>query len=132
MRRFAAAVAMTILVPALGGCGLLLAQVATEFSFTVETPSVQIAPGAFAAVHVKVSRVLPIDVSPLPVTVSLYQAPGGVSAPPLALPPGIDEDDLIVAVKAGTPPGGPYAVRVRASNGQKTHEDEFRLTITAP
>jgi hypothetical protein len=132
VRKLAALVVVVLLVPALGGCGLLLAQVATDFSFTVETPSIQVAPGAWAPVHVKVKRALPVDVVPLPVTVSLHDPPAGVSAAPLTLPSGIDEDDLILTVQAGTPAGGPFAVKVRATNGTKTHEATVRLTVGSP
>lgn len=124
--------AVTLAGSLLTGCGLLVSQLATEFSLDVVPDEVSIASGSTEAVRISIGRTLPVDVVPAPILVTLHNPPEGVSAPELTIPSGVNEDDLMVQVASGTEAQGPLEVTVRATNGIKTREDSFQLTITAP
>ena len=115
----------------LGGCQLLLAELATDFSLTVVTEQLEVAPGDSGNVTVRIDQTIPVDVVPIPILVTLHQPPDGVTAEDLTIPSGISEDDLIVQV-ASTAVEGVYEVTIRATNGVKTREASFELTIASP
>lgn len=115
----------------LGGCGLLLTTVATDSSLSVEPAELSVALQSQKQVTVKVKRILPIDVAPFPLTVTLYNPPEGVSLAEDAvqIPSGIDERALTIAVAGSAAVGGPYTVTVEATSGLKTKQATFELTI---
>lgn len=115
----------------LGGCSLLLSELATDFSLAVETEQVTVAQGASGQVALRIDQTIPVDVVPANITVTLHQPPDGVTADDLVIPNGISEDNLIVHV-AATATVGVYDVTIRATNGLKTREGTFELTIVAP
>jgi hypothetical protein len=77
-----------------------------------------------------VSQTSPINVLPTPIELSLHNPPTGVTADALSIPSGIDKDDLILQVSTDAVVGGPTEVTMRASNGLKTKEVTFNLTIS--
>jgi hypothetical protein len=119
-------VCMLLFTLLLSGCADLL----TGFNIKVETPEVTIAKGGTGKVTLSVSQTSPINVLPTPTEIELHNAPTGVSAQSLSIPSGIDKDDLIVEVSNEAAEGGPTDVTIRASNGLKTKEVTFKLTIT--
>jgi hypothetical protein len=118
------------LVLVLSSCEALLLGAATDFNIKVETPEVTVVKGGTGKVSVSVSQTSPINVLPTPIELSLHNPPAGVTADALSIPSGIDKDDLILQVSADAVAGGPTEVTLRASNGLKTKEVTFKLTIT--
>jgi hypothetical protein len=113
----------------LSGCGALLGG-ATDFTVKVETPEVSIAKGSTGKVSVSVSQPSLLNVVPTPIELSLHNPPTGVTADALSIPSGITKDDLILQVSAAATVGGPTDITIRASNGLKTKEVTFKLTVT--
>lgn len=122
---------MIVLVGLLSGCSLLFSQLATDFSLTVVTEQITIAQGESGSVVVRIGQTIPVDVVPVPILVSLHQPPDGVTADELEIPSGISEDDLIVEIDPSAAVDV-YEVTIRATNGLKTREGTFELTIVAP
>lgn len=116
---------------ALSGCGTLLLGASTQFDLALEPTAARAAPGGEARVGVTISKLVPVDVVPLPVTVTLEDAPAGVRADDLVFGPGENRKTLVVRVDASVALGGPYTLRVVASNGVVTKERPFELTVTA-
>lgn len=116
----------------LSGCGLLVSAVATDFNLSIEPAEIAIAQGEEAQVTLIVSRILPIDVTPFPLTATLYNPPQGVTLAEgqVELPSGIDERVLTIAVDDTAEVGGPYTVTVEATSGVKTKQATFELTVT--
>lgn len=113
------------------GCQLLLADVAANFDLKLEPAALSVARGGSGTLKVTISRTVPIDVVPVPITLELYNPPAGVSAEALEFPSGISEDDLRVEVDESAVLGGPVTLKVRATNGLNTKEATFKLTITS-
>lgn len=131
VKRAAALAAAGVLVAVLGGCGLIATQLATDFSLGVEPEEVTIAPGGSAEVRVSIDRIVPIDVVPVPILVTLHDAPEDVSAEDLELPSGIDADELEIVVDGDAEPRV-VELTVRATNGLKTKDSTVLLTIANP
>jgi hypothetical protein len=121
-------VCLPMLIVLFSGCGALLGGV-TDFTVKVETLEVSIAKGSTGKVSVSVSQDSPLNVLPTPIELSLHNPPPGVTADSLSVPNGIKKDDLIINVSAAAAVGGPSDVTIRASNGLKTKEVTFKLTI---
>jgi hypothetical protein len=130
MKKMFVAVYLSVLIVVLSGCEALLLGAATDFNIKVETPEVSIARGSTGKVSLSVSQTSPVNVLPTPIELSLHNPPTGVTADSLSIPSGIDKDDLIIQVSADAQEGGPSEVTIRASNGLKTKEVTFNLTIT--
>jgi hypothetical protein len=121
---------LPLFIVLLSGCEALLLGAASDFNIKVETPEVSIAKGSTGKITLSVSQASPINVLPTPIDIELHNQPKGVSAQPLSIPNGIDKDDLIIEVSSEAAEGGPTDVIIRASNGLKTKEITFKLTIT--
>ena len=119
------------LVALASGCEMLAANAVTNFDLKLEPTALAVARGGSGTVKITISRTVPIDVVPVPITVELYNPPAGVSAAPLELPSGITEDELRLEVSETAALGGPVTLKVRASNGVKTKEATVQLTVTA-
>lgn len=119
------------LVALASGCEMLAADAITNFDLKLEPTALAVARGGSGTVKVTISRAVPIEVVPVPITVELYNPPPGVSATPLEIPSGISEDELRLEVGEAAALGGPVALKVRASNGAKTKEATLQLTVTA-
>jgi hypothetical protein len=128
MKKLWIVVCLPMLLVLFSGCGALLGGV-TDFTVKVETPSVSIAKGGTGNVSVSVSQPSLLNVLPTPIELSLHNPPTGVTADSLSIPSGIPKDDLKIKVSADAVVGGPTDVTIRASNGLKTKEVTFKLTI---
>jgi hypothetical protein len=128
MKKLFIVVCLPVLFALLSGCGILGG--VTDFTVKVETPSLSIAKGSTGKVSVSVSQGSALNVLPSPIELSLHNPPLGVTADTLSIPSGIDKDDLIVKVSAEAVVGGPTDVTIRASNGLKTKEVTFKLTVS--
>ncbi len=119
-------------VASLTACGALVANAATDFTISLEPSEVTASPGEQFTVTVSVSRLVPLDVLPTPIVVSLYDGPDYLGAETLEIPSGISEDDMTFEVSEDAQIGETEKnVKVRASNGIKTKEAVFTLTIVA-
>lgn len=123
---------LIVTVALLGGCQFLLADLATDFSLTVETEQLTVAQEDSGLVTVRIDQTIPVDVVPAPILISLHQPPDGVTAEDLTIPSGITEDDLIIEVASTATVDVYEEVTIRATNGIKTREATFELTIVAP
>ena len=132
LKRVAWFAAAGVLVSVLSGCSLIATQLATDFSLNVETEHLTLAPGESGDVSVRIGRTVPIDVVPVPIVVSLHDSPSDVSADDLEMPSGIDQDEMTIEIAADADPRGPMELTLRATNGIKTREATFQLTITNP
>lgn len=116
----------------LTACEALVANAAMDFSITLEPSEVEAYPGQVFTVQVTVSRPVPIDVLPTPVVVALHDGPDFLSAEDLEIPSGISEDEMTFVVSKDAQIGETEKnVKVRATNGFKTKEVTFALTIVA-
>lgn len=123
---------VTVAVGLLTACEALLANAATDFSIALEKTEVEAYPGQVFDVTVKVSRPIPVDVLPTPVIVTLHDGPDYLSAEDLEIPAGIESDDMTFTVSGDAMIGETEKnVKVRATNGIKTKEVTFSLTIVA-
>lgn len=115
---------------ALSGCGALVATAAMDFDISLEPSEVTATPGSEVEITVKVSYLVPLEVFPLPLIVTLHDAPDYVSAEELEIPPGITEDELTLSIDPDAFIGETEKnLTVRATNGMKTKEASFRLTV---
>jgi hypothetical protein len=128
MKKLFIIVCLPVLFALLSGCGILGG--VTDFTIKVETPEVSITKGGTGKVSVSVSQDSALNVLPTPIELSLHNPPTGVTAESLSVPNGIKKDDLIIKVSADAVVAGPTEVTIRASNGLKTKEVTFKLTIT--
>lgn len=125
-----AALAVACALP-LAGCGALLANAGMDFSIAIEPAEITAAKGSKFEVTVTVSRPASLEVIPLPVVVTLHDGPDFLTAVDLEIPPGIDEDTMTFEVSGDAQIGETEKnlVRVRATNGVKTKEATFTVTV---
>lgn len=116
----------------LTACEALVANAAMDFSIALEPSEVEAYPGQEFTVQVTVSRTVPIDLLPTPVVLTLHDGPEYLSAEDLEIPSGISEDEMTFVVSQDAMIGETEKnVKVRATNGFKTKEVTFSLTVVA-
>lgn len=116
----------------LTACEALVANAAMDFSITLEPSEVEAYPGQVFTVQVTVSRPVPVDVLPTSILVTLHDGPDYLSAEDLEIPSGISADEMTFVVSEDAQIGETEKnIKVRASNGIKTKEATFSLTIVA-
>lgn len=131
MRRSWRWLPLVIAAGLLSGCGLLAAQLATQFSLSVEPEELTAARDGSEEVVVGVSRPLGIDLTPIPVILTLHRAPDGVSlgdVDEVQIPSGIDEETISLHVSADAELGE-HEVVFRGTNTVRTEEATLTLTI---
>ena len=117
-------------VGSLTACEALVANAATDFTIALEPSEVTASPGEEFIVTVSVSRPVPIEVLPTLIVVTLHDGPDYLTADELEIPTGISEDDMTFVVSQDAMIGeAEKNVKVRATNGFKTKEAVFTLTI---
>ncbi len=127
-RRSSLVALVMLAVAVLAGCGSLL----MDFNITLEPTEISVAAGGEGEITVTISHLIPLGVVPMSVTVEIHDPPDYITSEPLTIPSGISSDELTFTVDASAPIGGPLTIEVRASNGMKTKETSFELTITTP
>lgn len=123
-------VSSLLVVMLLSGCELLLLDAAMDFNLKLEPEQTTITHGSSQSVKVKVSRILPVNVAPIPISVTLYNAPGGITleGEQVDIPSGLDERDLTIHV-ADTTKLGNYELTIEGTTGSKTKQTKLKLTI---
>lgn len=117
-------------VASLTACEALVANAAMDFTITLEPSEVTASPGEEFTVTVSVSRPVPLDVLPTPIVITLHDGPNYLSAEELEIPSGISEDEMTFVLSQDAMIGETEKnVKVRATNGFKTKEATFTLTI---
>ncbi len=114
----------------LTACEALVANAAMDFTITLEPAEVTASPGEEFTVTVVVSRPVPVEVLPTPIVVTLHDGPDYLNAEDLEIPSGITEDDMTFVVSQEAAIGETEKnVKVRATNGFKTKEATFSLSV---
>lgn len=121
--------AVAVVVGVLSGCEALVANAAMDFTIALEPSEVTAEQGSEFEITVVVSRPA-IEVFPTPILVTLHDAPDYVTAEDLEIPSGITEDGLTLVIDSDALIGETEKnLTVRATNGFKTKEASFRLTV---
>lgn len=127
MRTVAVCLVAALVPLTLTSCATLV----MDFNVTLTPTALSVAAGQEGEVTVTISHLIPIDVVPMPITVTIHDPPDFITSQVLDMPAGITSDELTFTVAPGAPLGGPVIVEVRASNGMKTKELTFELTVIA-
>jgi uncharacterized membrane protein len=114
----------------LTGCELLLADAAMDFNLSLEPAQVTMAKGETKEIKIKVSRILPVNIAPTPITVTLYNPPTGVSLKDgqVEIPNGIDERALVLQVDSSAK-AGEVEITIEGTSGLKTKQTKLKLTV---
>lgn len=128
LRRASFVVLVLVVAGLLAGCPSLL----MDFRVTLDPTEISVPQGGEGEISVTIGHLIPVDTVPMSITVEIHDPPDYLTSQPLTIPAGITTDELTFMVDAAAPLGGPVTVEVRASNGLKTKETTFQLTITSP
>jgi uncharacterized membrane protein len=114
----------------LTGCEMLLLDAAMDFNLSLEPAQTSIARGNSQDITIKVSRILPVNVTPTPIMVTLYKAPEGITleGEQVDIPSGIDERVLTIQVSSSAALGE-YELTLEGSSGLKTKQAKLKLTV---
>jgi uncharacterized membrane protein len=114
----------------LTGCELLFMQAAMDFNLSLEPSQTTISPGSSRDITIKVSRILPLNVAPMPITVTLYNSPDGMSLKDgqVEIPNGIDERILTIEVSEDANLGN-HQLIIEGSTGLKTKQASLKLIV---
>lgn len=120
----------TVAALSLTSCASLL----MDFRVSLDPQELSLPPGGEGEVTITVSQLVPVDTVPMSISVALHDAPDYVISDPelLIFPSGITSDELTIRVAEDAPTGTTESIEVRASNGIKTKELTFELTIAGP
>jgi hypothetical protein len=129
MKRLVNVIALAILGGLLSSCGLLATRVASEFNLAVTPDSLSIVRGAEGTITIAVTKAVNLDVLPVPISVSLDEAPTGVSAESITIEPSDDSEPMIIKVAENAAVGGPVKLELVATNGIVTKQATVNLTI---
>lgn len=117
-------------VAVLSGCEALVANAAMDFSIALEPSEVTAAQGSELQRRVVVNTPISLEVLPMPIVVTLHDGPDFLSAEDLEIPPGITDDEMTFVLENDAMIGETEKnVKVRATNGFKTKEAVFVLTV---
>lgn len=125
--------ALLLLAGTLGGCQLAAGYLVTDFTLSIEPEEVAIPRGGRQEITVEVRRLLPVDASPFPITVSLHRPPAGIGleeGEEVTIPSGIDEEVVTVVVESNAEVGT-HDLVFRGSSLPKTREATLSLTVDA-
>jgi uncharacterized membrane protein len=114
----------------LTGCEMLLLDAVMDFNLSLEPAQTTISKGASQDITVKVSRILPVNVAPTPITVKLYNPPDGITleGEQVDIPSGLDERVLTIEVSDGALLGD-HELTIEGSTGLKTKQVKLNLTV---
>ena len=114
----------------LTGCEMLLLDAAMDFNLSLEPAQVTVSRGSSREVTVKVSRILPVNVAPVPISVTLYNPPAGISLEDeqVDIPSGIDERVLTIQV-ANSATLGDHELTIEGTTGLKTKQATLNVTV---
>lgn len=125
---------LLVLSSLLTGCELAAGYLATDFGLSLEPASASVARGESRAVTVHVDRILPIDVAPFPIRVTLHRAPDGVTLAEgdggVDIPSGVSEEIVTLHV-ADDAELGLHEVVLRGDNFVRTRDATLELAIEA-
>jgi uncharacterized membrane protein len=123
-------VCLPLFIVLLSGCELLLADAAMDFNLSLEPAQVMMAKGETKEIKIKVSRILPVNLAPTPITVTLYNPPTGVSLKDgqVEIPSGINERALVLQVDSSAK-SGEVEVTLEGASGLKTKQTKLKLTV---
>ncbi len=123
-------VCLPLFIVLLSGCEMLLLDAAMDFNLSLEPAQTAIAKGESKEVKIKVSRVLPINVAPTPITVTLYNPPTGVTLKDgqVEIPSGINERALVLQVDSSAKLGE-VDLTLEGASGLKTKQAKLKLTV---
>jgi hypothetical protein len=123
-------VLLALLTGLLSSCELIAARAASEFNLAVTPDSLSVARGAEGTLTVAVTRTVNLTVLPLPISVSLDEAPAGVSAEAISIEPSDDSETMTIKVAESAAVGGPVKLELVATNTMVTKQATVNLTIT--
>jgi hypothetical protein len=129
MKRIVNVFVVATLVGLLSSCGLVASRLASEFNFTVTPDSLSIARGAEGTLTIEVTRTVNLDVIPLSISVSLDEAPTGVSSESITVESSDDSETMTIQVAANAAVGGPVKLELVATNGIVIKQVTVNLTI---
>jgi hypothetical protein len=114
----------------LTGCEMLLLDAVMDFNLSLESAQTSIVRGTSQDITLKVSRILPVNVAPTPITVKLYNPPDGITleGEQVDIPSGIDERILTIEVSDSAPLGD-HELTIEGSTGLKTNQVKLNLTV---
>jgi hypothetical protein len=114
----------------LSGCEMLLLDAAMNFNLSLEPTQVKVSRGSAREITVKVSRVLPVNVAPVPISLTFYHPPIGVSLEDesVEIPNGIDERVLTIVVDDRATLGN-HELTIEGTTGLKTKHVKLILTV---
>jgi uncharacterized protein (DUF58 family) len=114
----------------LSGCEMLLLDAAMDFNLSLEPTQVKVSRGSAREITVKVSRVLPVNVAPVPISLTLYPPPIGVSLEDesVEIPNGIDERVLTIVVDDRATLGN-HELTIEGTTGLKIKQAKLILTV---
>lgn len=118
------------LVILLAGCEMLLLDAAMDFNLSLEPAQITVSRGSSRDITVKVSRILPVNVAPMPISVTLYNPPTGISLEDeqVDIPSGIDERVLTIQV-ANSATLGDHELTIEGTTGLKTKQATLNVTV---
>jgi uncharacterized membrane protein len=119
-----------VVLLSLTGCEMLLLDAVMDFNLSLEPAQITISRGSSKDVTVKVKRILPVNVTPVPISVTLYNPPVGVSLEDgqVDIPSGIDERVLTLQVDASATLGD-HELILEGTTGLKTKQAKLNLTV---
>jgi hypothetical protein len=129
MKQLMNVIALAMLVGLLSSCGLVASRLASEFNFTATPDSLSIARGSEGTITIEATRTVNLDVIPLSISVSLDEAPTGISAESITIEPSDDSETMTIKVAANAAVGGPVKLELVATNGIVTKQATVNLTI---
>jgi len=118
-----------LLGAALTSCGEVAVVAAMQFELSVTPAQLTVRSGEQGQVTVKVKRLLPNGVSPVPILVVVNGPPVGVTVDPVTVAPGQSEAILTVRVNGTAVPGGPVNLTLQGKAGLLTKTATVALTV---
>lgn len=114
----------------LTGCEMLLLDAAMDFNLGLEPAQTTISAGASQDIKIKVSRILPVNVAPTPISVTLYNPPDGITlkGERVDIPSGINERVLTLEVSSSAK-RGEVELTLEGTSGLKTKQAKLKLTV---
>ena len=109
---------------------MLLLDAAMDFNLSLEPSQITVSREGSREVTVKVSRILPVNVAPAPILLTLYNPPAGVSLEDYSveIPSGLNERVLTIQVDSSATPGN-HELTIEGTTSLKTKQVKLNLTI---
>ena len=121
---------LVVVLLSLTGCEMLLLDAAMDFKLSLEPAQITVSRGSSTEVTVKVSRILPVNVAPVPISLTLYNPPTGISleAEQVDIPSGLDERVLTIQVDDSATLGD-HELTIEGTTGLKTKQATLNITV---